>query len=183
MAKVHVTSKGTKLNVMSLKGKDYMVISERLVWFEEENKKYIIEPQALDIKDDYAIFSTLITILDDNGNIVRKARASKREDKKSFPDYLEKAETGSMGRCLALLGYGTQFAAPDLDEGERLADAPIVPRPSDIAKITEVNAKLGLTVDGKGTFKPSKKEFKEPVKSAPAEIEPKVENAKQTDGW
>jgi hypothetical protein len=28
----------------------------------------------------------------------------------SFSDFLEKAETGAIGRALAALGYGTQFA-------------------------------------------------------------------------
>ncbi len=37
--------------------------------------------------------------------------------------------TGSIGRALAAAGYGTQFA-PELEEGERLADSPQAPRGS-----------------------------------------------------
>ena len=36
----------------------------------------------------------------------------------------EKAETKAVGRALAMLGYGTQFA-PELDEGERIVDSPV----------------------------------------------------------
>ena len=44
-----------------------------------------------------------------------------------FPDYIEKAETGAIGRALAMCGYGT-LQAPEFDEQDRLADAPIEKR-------------------------------------------------------
>ena len=49
---------------------------------------------------------------------------SKKETEVGFPDYIEKAETGAVGRALAMCGYGT-LQAPEFDEGERIADAPI----------------------------------------------------------
>jgi hypothetical protein len=39
------------------------------------------------------------------GKIIAMAR--KRETEIGFPDYIEKAETGAIGRALALCGYGT----------------------------------------------------------------------------
>jgi hypothetical protein len=41
-----------------------------------------------------------------------------------FPDYIEKAETGAIGRALAMCGYGT-LQAPEFDEQDRLADMPV----------------------------------------------------------
>ncbi|HTD18454.1 MAG TPA: hypothetical protein VK667_02885, partial [Ktedonobacteraceae bacterium] len=38
--------------------------------------------------------------------------------------YIEKAETGAIGRALAALGYGTQFA-PELNEEHRIVDSPV----------------------------------------------------------
>ena len=47
------------------------------------------------------------------------------ETARGFPDYVEKAETGAIGRALGVLGYGTQFA-PEFDEGtERIVDSPM----------------------------------------------------------
>jgi hypothetical protein len=49
------------------------------------------------------------------------------ETVRDFGDYLEKAETKAIGRALAALGFGTQFA-PDMDDGssaERPVDAPV----------------------------------------------------------
>ena len=55
------------------------------------------------------------------------ATGTKTEYSERFLDFVEKAETGAIGRALAVAGYGTE-AAIDLDEGlekERIADAPV----------------------------------------------------------
>src|SRR5690348_4322490 len=56
------------------------------------------------------------------------AEATKCEKAASFGDYLEKAETGAIGRALAALGYGTQFVGEEFDEGHRIVDAPVAPQ-------------------------------------------------------
>ena len=56
------------------------------------------------------------------GRIIATAR--KKETEIGFPDYIEKAETGAIGRALAMCGYGT-LQAPEFDEQERLADSPV----------------------------------------------------------
>ena len=60
------------------------------------------------------------TIKDYMGTVITTAR--KKETEAGFPDYIEKAETGAIGRALAMCGYGT-LQAPEFDEQERLADA------------------------------------------------------------
>jgi len=50
------------------------------------------------------------------------ATGTKVETKHVFTDYLEKAETGAVGRALAVSGYVAQFA-PELEERGRLVDA------------------------------------------------------------
>ena len=62
-------------------------------------------------------------IVDPNGRVV--ATGYKREHKAHFPDFEEKALTGAVGRALLMAGYGTQYALDELDEGERIVDAPI----------------------------------------------------------
>ena len=62
-------------------------------------------------------------IVDPNGRVV--ATGHKREHKAHFPDFEEKALTGAAGRALLFAGYGTQYALDELDEGERIVDAPI----------------------------------------------------------
>jgi hypothetical protein len=73
------------------------------------------------------------SIFDEHGRLI--STGTKTEYSERFTDFAEKAETGSIGRALAVAGYGTE-AAIDLDEGldqERIADAPVMPsRPINI---------------------------------------------------
>lgn len=106
-------------HLMKLKGKDYLEVKWRLVWFREEHPTGSITATPINIGDKSALFQATVT--DSNGAV---AIAHGSETEKDFKDFIEKAETKAIGRALAWLGYGTQFA-PELTEGERLADAPV----------------------------------------------------------
>ena len=108
-------------HMMRLKGKDYLQVMWRLVWFREDHPDYGINAVALELTDDHAIFKAIIT--DPAGVQVSSGHGS--ESKRDFGDYIEKAETKAVGRALAMLGYGTQFAADELDEGQRIVDSPV----------------------------------------------------------
>lgn len=104
-------------------GRTYLPVSARIVWFRQEHPDWSIETEAVEINHEkqYAIFRA--RICDGDGKLM--ATGTKKEDVKGFGDYIEKAETGSVGRALALCGFGTQFS-PDLDESAagRFADSP-----------------------------------------------------------
>ncbi|GEM_PF-2136538 len=102
-------------------GREYLPVSARLIWFRSDHPDWGIVTQVveLNLEKQYAIFQA--SIFNEAGKLM--ATATKMENVRGFPDYIEKAETGSVGRALALCGYGTQFA-PELEEGDRLADAP-----------------------------------------------------------
>lgn len=121
------TKAGTELPLLKLKGKDYLQVAHRLVWFEEESARYEIATKILDYKEDSVLVQATISVMDENDKLIRRAVATKGETKAGFADYVEKAETGAVGRALAMLGYGTQFTGDEFDEGARLADSPILP--------------------------------------------------------
>lgn len=108
-------------HMIKLKGKEYLQVAWRLVWFREDHPDFGINTQALSLTEDHAIFKATIT--DANGIQLSAGHGS--ESKRDFGDFIEKAETKAIGRALAMLGYGTQFAADELDEGERIVDSPI----------------------------------------------------------
>jgi hypothetical protein len=127
MSNYAVTKSGTKLPLLDMRGKPYLQVAHRLVWLNEEAARFDITSTILKADKDESIVQAKVNVYEQDGKLIRSANATKREDSKGFADHLEKAETGAIGRALALLGFGTQFTTQDLDEGTRLADSPILP--------------------------------------------------------
>jgi hypothetical protein len=120
------TTKGTLLPLTNLKGKDYLMVAYRIQWMNEEFPNFEIHTEFPLVNDDQTIARATVTLKDTEGKVLRSATGTKRETKKDFGDHTEKAETAAIGRALAMLGFGTQFAIADLDEGNRIVDAPVV---------------------------------------------------------
>ena len=97
----------------------YLPVAPRIAWFRKEHPDWGIITKAVRMADKAVIMKA--TIRDSDGRIIATAR--KKETESGFADYIEKAETGAVGRALAMCGYGT-LQAPEFDEGNRLADAP-----------------------------------------------------------
>jgi len=136
-------------HLLQLKSKagsqDYLPVQFRLVWFRKECPNGIIETEEVEVDLDrvieaesfvwnaekrrsekiikqakgYARFRAVVT--DGKGG---KATATGSEAAADFADFIEKAETKAIGRALAMLGYGTQFA-PEFNEMPRIVDAPV----------------------------------------------------------
>lgn len=123
-----------RAHLIQLKGRDYLPVAARLLWLNEETDRYKIETDILRLEDNFAVVRATVSVLDETGNPSRSATAIKREDKTHFPDFLEKAETGSVGRALGMLGYGTQFA-PEFDEIEARLEARVVDSPQTVRAI------------------------------------------------
>ena len=120
----HTTEAGTKLPLINLKGKPYLQVAHRLVWFREVFPQGSIVTKLLHDDGEKAVFRAEIHVKTDHGPMLVSS-GHKAEEKASFSDYREKAETGAVGRALAMAGIGTQFCETDLEENGRLADAPV----------------------------------------------------------
>ena len=94
-------------------GAEYLPVQARVHWFRTLNPRGRVETEMLfyDPSQQTAVFKA--SVYDGENRLL--AQATKMETAKGFADYLEKAETGAIGRALALAGYGTQFA-PELLE-------------------------------------------------------------------
>lgn len=163
------TPKGTELPLVSLKGKDYLQVAHRLIWFNETSERFNVTTDFLLVNDEQTVARAKVEIFNKEGHLVKSATATKRETKKDFPDHTEKAETGALGRCLALLGYGTQFAIADLDEGSRLADSPVT-NTRTAAKSEEKPATPSPVAQGERKISTFRKK-KEEVPTTPAAAE------------
>jgi hypothetical protein len=118
-------------HLMQLKGRDYLNVQNRLLWFIRDQRAfisgglarvpYVIQTELveLDREAGFAHFKTYVRDVLGNESTMYGS-----ESAKDFGDFVEKASTKSLGRALLALGYGTAFA-PEMDEGERVVDAPV----------------------------------------------------------
>lgn len=120
----------------------YLPARQRVMWMRSQHPDWTIDTQAEKVTEGkyvgrdkveggYARYRS--NVHDETGRLI--ATGTKTEFSERFTDFVEKAETGAIGRALAVAGYGTE-AAVDLDEGygeDRIADAPVTPsRPINI---------------------------------------------------
>ncbi len=132
-------------HLTKLQDKDYLEVKWRLVWFREKYPHGRIETEELAYDLDREVSAEGFAW---NAETRRKERVLKKacgyaryraivedgeggrgvgtksESAVNFPDFGEKAETGAIGRALAALGFGTQFA-PEMDEADRIVDSPV----------------------------------------------------------
>ena len=121
--KTFKTPKGTELPFLNLKGKDYLQVAHRLVWFREDHPNWSIGTHIMETNERFTIAQ--VVIKNESGFLI--SMAHKKETIEDFKDHLEKSETAALGRALAMAGYGTQFAQ-ELEEDHRIVDAPLPPR-------------------------------------------------------
>lgn len=171
--KTVTTPKGTSLPLVNLKGKDYLMVGHRLQWFNETETNFRIETDFLLVNDDQTVARAVVTVFDKEGKEIKRASATKRETKKDFSDHTEKAETSAVGRALAMLGYGTQFAISDLDEGDRIVDSPVVDTRGAASSVSTLEGAVNSVADMKkaGSFR----------KTATKKLDVAV--GAESDGW
>src|SRR5262249_37696675 len=88
----------------------------RIAWFRDECPDWGVTTDLIE-GGQHAGFATVkANIINPDGRVI--ATGHKTETRQDFPaGWVEKAETGSIARALALVGFGTQFA-PELDDDE-----------------------------------------------------------------
>lgn len=123
----------------------YMKVPQRLVWFNLEKSNWRIETNVVEVKEGYVQANCVIK--DPEGNVMRTAHKTlKYQGEKDW----DAAETGAIGRALAMLGYGTQYASNELEEADE--------DPVDAPTSTLGGGKVTEKKESKVTFNPPLKE-------------------------
>ncbi len=109
-------------HITIIDGGAYLEVKWRLVWLREQHPDAVIETNMVESSRDHAIFKASVQLPDGAA-----ATGWGSEYREQFANFIEAAETKALGRALAALGFGTQFAG-DLGtdrNGFGLSDAPV----------------------------------------------------------
>jgi hypothetical protein len=174
-------------HLLRIQGKEYLPVRWRLVWFHQATGSragYVTVEIEHDRQNGFAKFFTIAwdgseetwrhmnirgVELDVCGRVATGEGSETRSD---FPDYYEKAATKALGRALAGLSFGTQFA-PELDEKQRIVDSP-VERPNR-------GPAAGMSRAGSAEA-PARAPAKAAAGSAPAAPEASLGEERETEG-
>jgi len=141
LTKIKKTEKGQPVY------KDYLEVKYRVHWFRSEHPSWDIKTEIIKLDTEKGVAVIKADVFDDNGKHL--ATGLKLEYQKNFFDYIEKCETGAIGRALSTLGYGT-LQCFDLDEDVelgRIADSPVSITPPSIKPSYPIPETVKTTVN------------------------------------
>ncbi len=122
-AKAHLT----KINVGSKERPtwaDYMLVRDRVAWLRAECPAAVVETELDGIHGELVVMKARVSL--PTGGVGTGWGSCRL----AIADAVEKAETTALGRALAHLGFGTQFAR---DCELELVDSPVAPPPPPVA--------------------------------------------------
>lgn len=100
----------------------YLDVKWRIVWFRETYPLGAIDTELFSLGDVVYVRARVIVDGVQITSGMATVRAAGANEQSWAGREIEKAETGAIGRALALAGFGTQFSG---DDGDDLADAPV----------------------------------------------------------
>lgn len=105
-----------KLKTIDIKGKDYVLVNDRLAYFREAYKGYSLETEVVFLDENYCVLKAVIK--DDKERVVatglaREVNGSTFINKTS---YVENCETSAWGRALGNLGIGIDTSVASYEE-------------------------------------------------------------------
>ena len=107
-----------KFKTTNIKGKQYVEVNQRLLYFRNESKYegWSITTDFLALDSESCVAQT--TISDNEGRVI--AQGTAQEDKSSSyinkTSYIENCETSAVGRALAMLGIGIETSIASSNE-------------------------------------------------------------------
>lgn len=104
-----------ELKTVDIKGKEYVMVHERIRAFREEHPNFGLLSEILSIGDGIVTMKAIIT--DETGRVLATGHAQEKEQSSYInkTSYVENCETSAFGRALGALGIGidTSFATAD----------------------------------------------------------------------
>ena len=106
----------TKLKTINIKGKEYVEVNERLIYFRKNFPNYSLTTEIVE-KTDQSI-TILASILNEEGRVLANGLAEEFKGSTFInkTSYVENCETSAWGRALGNLGIGLETSVASADE-------------------------------------------------------------------
>ena len=106
----------TKLKTINIKGKEYVEVNERLIYFRKNFPNFSLTSEVLE-KTEKSIL-ILATISNDEGKVIATGMAEEEKGSTFInkTSYVENCETSAWGRALANFGIGLETSVASADE-------------------------------------------------------------------
>jgi len=106
------------LKTIIIKGKEYVVVNERIKYFRENYPLWSLESEIIQLTEIFCVIKAIIK--DENGRVIANGLAREvKTDEQSFinkTSYVENCETSAWGRALANLAIGVDKSIASAEE-------------------------------------------------------------------
>ena len=110
------------MKITKIKGKDYIEVNERVIYFRSElqYEKYGVNTEIIWHNDDYSVVIMKATITNPEGAILSTGTAMEEKSSSYInkTSHVENCETSAVGRALGNLGIGIDASVASADEVE-----------------------------------------------------------------
>lgn len=110
------TAKTNKLKTVNIKGKDYVMVNERIKAFKELYPDYAIVTEIEHLGDGMCVIKAMV--MDADGNPKASGHAYEKEGSSPInkTSYIENCETSAVGRALGFMGIGIDTSICSAEE-------------------------------------------------------------------
>jgi hypothetical protein len=105
-----------KLKTINIKGKEYVEVNERLIFFRKNYKNHALLTEVIDKTDDTILIKA--SVKNEQGITVATGHAEEVKGSTFInkTSYVENCETSAIGRCLGSLGIGIDNSVASFEE-------------------------------------------------------------------
>ena len=104
------------MKTIDIKGKDYVPVTERLIYFKKHNPNWIIITEIIKLDQQFVLMKA--SVIDSEGITRTTAHAYEKENSSFInkTSYIENCETSAVGRALGIMGIGIDTSLASADE-------------------------------------------------------------------
>lgn len=105
-----------KFNTVNLKGKEYVMVNDRILAFKKLYPSWAIVTELVKLSEGICVIKA--TILNEDGEPMATGHAYEKEGSSFInkTSYIENCETSAVGRALGLLGIGIETSIASAEE-------------------------------------------------------------------